>query len=262
MGLMPAVVSDRLLSQALEGDLSYTERGWAHLERAHLALRAKKLEPARDQLGQSLWYAWRPDHRAEVFVLRGFVHLRDGQDELALADFGAARGLHAPRRVGVEAHLGRAFAFALRGDDHRLRQEAQAAYVIESGRATVSRLDPFWDLSLAPLEQQAARALLLWGKGEALGGSNSEAAHLARKTACRLLRRAPEKVEEMDFPRAPEEEGSVPWGTLTVASLLSLWGEDCERVATLDSQQEAETVSEGGAEPEPDPSQSSTDPEE
>src|SRR5690606_18751100 len=38
MGLMPAVVSERLLREALRSRLSATERGWAYLELSHLAL--------------------------------------------------------------------------------------------------------------------------------------------------------------------------------------------------------------------------------
>jgi hypothetical protein len=147
---MPASISDSLLMSALSGELSLTERSWALFERAHLALRRKDLKTAQQHLGAALSLAWRSPHRAEVLLLRGFVHLREGHDERALSDFTAVTRLRAPRRIGVEAHIGQALVYVERGDAYQAEAEAKTAFLIEAGRASVSRLDPFWDLGRSP----------------------------------------------------------------------------------------------------------------
>lgn len=230
MGLMPASASEALLKEALLGDLSLTERGWAHFERAHLSLRTRDLKVARSYLDTALSFAWRSPHRAEVFVLRGFVHLRQGQDELALADFSEVARLYAPRRVSVEAHIGSAMAYVLRGDVDRAEAAARTAFLIEAGRASVSRLDPFWDLGLSPAEQRSARTLLLFGKAADLAPKNREAARLARQNACLLLRPSSTAADESALlgTESQEGRGEVPWGSQTLAALRSLWEDTCQ----------------------------------
>jgi len=248
MGLMPAVVSERLLREALRSRLSATERGWAYLELSHLALRERNLDVALARLNDALAHCWQSAHRAEALVLRGFVRLRQSDEDTAILDFAAARALSAPRRVAVEAHLGLALSHAARGDGLRLAQEARSAYLVEASRATVSRLDPFWDLALGPLEQQAARAVLLWGKAEALSGTNAEAAELSRRNACLLVRRSPQAIEKSRLEGPALEEGPV-WGARAVAALLGLFGDACDERRWQQNEPSGGDPSAGGDEP-------------
>src|SRR5690606_3799120 len=130
----------------------------------------------------------------------------------------------------------------------RLAQEARSAYLVEASRATVSRLDPFWDLALGPLEQQAARAVLLWGKAEALSGTNAEAAELSRRNACLLVRRSPQAIEKSRLEGPALEEGPV-WGARAVAALLGLFGDACDERRWQQNGPSGGDPSAGGDEP-------------
>src|SRR5690606_16740455 len=98
---------------------------------------------------------------------------------------------------------------------------------------SVSRLDPFWDLSLTAWEQRAARALLLWGKAAHLKTVNPDAAELSRQNACLMLRPASAALEETR-PAADQQESDLEpsWGREVVAALRGLWEEPCSRPLT------------------------------
>jgi tetratricopeptide (TPR) repeat protein len=214
------------LTLALKDDLSLTERAWAQLELAHAHLSLRQLSEAKEALERGLSVAWRAQVRAETLILRGLLELRLGNSEDSLADFSEVTQLSASRRLIVQAYIGRAFAFALRGDAREVTANAKAAFVTEATRATVSRLDPFWDLQLDAAERDCARALLLLGRAEVHQGEDPREAQAARSQACRLL----QPTESRDLESTPTEETSaVPWGVEIKRSLSAFQREACSQ---------------------------------
>ena len=121
MGLSQASRTDTLLKKARSGNLSLTEKAWAQLELAHHSLTERNLREAIRELTRGLGYCWRAEVRAETLVLRGYTYLRLGEEQKAIADFHEVQLLSAPRRLLVQAHVGRALAHAMRGDEAHLR---------------------------------------------------------------------------------------------------------------------------------------------
>lgn len=228
MGLSTARSSKELLTQALRGDLSLTERAWAELELAHAHLSAGQLAPAQDALDRGLGVAWQTQVRAETLILRGLLDLRRGTTDRSLEDFSQVTELAASRRLIVQAYIGQAFAYALRGDAREVAVHARRAFVTEATRATVSRLDPFWDLQLSPVERDCARALLLLGRAEVLDSDDPREAHAARSQACSLL--------EPPEPRQPESSQNADsaepvFGSEIKRSLSALYRQACNKPA-------------------------------
>jgi hypothetical protein len=135
--------------------------------------------------------------------------------------------LNAPRRLLVQAHVGRALADAQRGDETSLRAEAMNAFIVESTRATVSRLDPFWDLGLSPQESSIARAVLRWGQAKAVENQDPGESYKALRAACSLLKNRPDRVSVEELT-----PGQLPWGLEVEQTLASIWKADCEREAS------------------------------
>lgn len=233
MGLTTSRFSTELLSQALKSDLSLSARAFAELELAHDHLSRGQTSAALAALDRGLEVAWRTQVRAETLILRGLLRLRLGNSDSSLEDFHAVTELEASRRLIVQAYIGQAFAFALRGDAQKTAAFARRAYVTEATRATVSRLDPFWDVKLSALEHESARALLLLGGADALGTREPREAHHARSEACALLRSPdPERLD----PTPLESTGAAPaidrtWGVLIKRALAAFYRDECSRPA-------------------------------
>lgn len=220
MGLSTVARTPLLLDHALQGGLGSMERAWAELERAHFLSESGELDQAIAALSRGLDSAWRTSVRAETLVLRGLISTRRSDPEAALADFDEVVRMDSPRRLIVQAQVGRAFAYALRGDARRVSEQARRAFVTESTRATVSRLDPFWDLRLSSRESRGARALLHWGKAETLQLESPSEAHATRLQACSLVKWSGQQ-------RHDPAEFEMPWGKAIVATLAALWQKQC-----------------------------------
>lgn len=225
MGLTPSKSTEALLERASRGELSLIERAWAQLELAHNHVSRRDLSGAQQALNAGLEVAWRAQVRAEISMLRGFVHLRSGRGQEAMDDFSAVAALTVSRRLIVQARIGQALAFALRGDPERLRDMAKQAFITEMTRATVSRLDPFWDLELTTLEHENARSLLLFGKAFVLEHEEPEIAYRARLGACSLL----EPAHPKGHPSLKKGANGRPWGAEIRGSLRAYFEETCRR---------------------------------
>lgn len=242
MGLTASRLSTDLLFRALKSDLSLTEKAWAQLELAHDYLARGQLSGAQEALDAGLLVAWRTQVRAETLILRGFLGLRLGNTERSLEDFQEVTLLESSRRLLVQAHIGQAFAYALRGDEQKTAVFSKRAYVTEATRATVSRLDPFWDLNLSVAEHESARALLLMGAVEVLGAVEPSEARRARAEACALLLSPdPEKIES--FTSESREAALVldrAWGLSIKRSLADFYRETCARSAPHEGEPETD----------------------
>lgn len=236
MGLTTSRFSMDLLSRALKSELSLTERAFAQLELAHDHLSRGQLPAALEALDAGLLVAWRTQVRAETLILRGFLGLRLGNTENSLEDFRAVTELAASRRLIVQAHVGQAFAFALRGDARETAVFAKRAYVTEATRATVSRLDPFWDVKLSALEHESARALLLFGGAEVQSTLEPREAHEARAEACALLRSPdPERIEPSKESADGALDAARTWGLSIKRALTTFYRDECARSTPPDS---------------------------
>ncbi len=224
MGLSQSKYTEPLLKRALEGQLSLTERAWAQLEFAHHFISRRDLSGAHAALSDGLDIAWRTQVRAEIAMLRGLVHLRSGRGTEAMEDFSQVVTLGPSRRLIVQAQIGMALAFALRGDSQRVRETAREAFITEATRATVSRLDPFWDLDLSTMEHDSARALLLFGQAFVLAQEEPRDAYRARARACSLLEPSPQKPNE-DAPQ--REQDTRIWGAEIRRSLGAYFEKTC-----------------------------------
>lgn len=245
LGLSTSRSSKELLGQALKADLSLTERAWAELELGHSFLAQGELVRAQAALDRGLEVAWQTQVRAETLILRGLLGLRLGSTDRSLDDFSQVTELAASRRLLVQAYIGLGFAFALRGDAQEVRVYTRRAFVTEANRATVSRLDPFWDLQLSPIERDCARAFLLLGRAEGLSSEHPRAAHAARSEACSLLEpresRKPESIPSSD-------SGERAWGKEIQRSLSGLYRQECALPAPFDlgPNQDGEALDEEG----------------
>lgn len=240
MGLSSARSSKELLAQALKAELSLTERAWAELEFAYVHLSEAQLSReqsrgflsgAEDALARGLEVAWQTQVRAEILNLRGLVGLRSGNTGRALEDFSEVTVLEPSRRSIVQAHVGQAFAFALRGEKREVAIFARRAFVAEATRAKVSRLDPFWDLQLSATEHECARALLLFGRADVLSSEDPGEANSTHSEACALLR--PTKLPEPDSATGSQSAEQI-WGAEIKRSLFEFYQEACARPAPPD----------------------------
>lgn len=246
LGLSTSRSSKDLLGQALKADLSLTERAWAELELGHSFLSRGELLKAQAALDRGLEVAWQTQVRAETLILRGLLGLRLGSTDRSLEDFSQVTELAASRRLLVQAYIGKGFAFALRGDAQEARVYARRAFVTEANRATVSRLDPFWDLQLSPIERDCARALLLLGRADVLSSEDPRGAHSARSDACSLLEPAESRTPEL---LRGSDSGERAWGEEIQRSLSGFYRHECVLPAPSDLGviQESETPDERGS---------------
>lgn len=148
LGMQASPRSRSLLAPGLAPSKPRLVRALAELESAHVLLEEGRLAESEVALDRALTFAWHPEVRGEVLLLRGWERVMGGRLASAEWDFAGVLELEPGLRRQATALLSLACLKEAQGDPEQARSLLARGKAIESSRAQASGVPVYFGLGL------------------------------------------------------------------------------------------------------------------